>query len=46
MFFIRKNQQKTLKIEEEKKKTSDKHRCETKALAVRVDEEVRIFSFS
>ena len=43
MFFIRKKSRKNF---ENRKKTSGKHRCETKALAVRVDEEMRVFSFS
>ena len=43
MLFIRK---KSRKNSENRNKTLGKHRCGTKALAVRVDEEVRIFSFS
>ena len=43
MLFIRK---KSRKNSENRKKTPGKHRCETKALVVRVDEEVHVFSFS
>ena len=43
MLFIRKNKKKN---PENRKKTSGKHRCRTKALAIRVDEEMRVFSFS
>ena len=43
MFFIEKKKKKPLKIG---KKTSGKHRCGTKTLTIRVDEEVHVFSFS
>ena len=42
MLFIRKKSRKNF---ENRKKTSGKYRCGTKTLAVKVDKEVRVFSF-
>ena len=36
---------KSKKNPENRKKTSGKHRCGTKTLAIKVDKEVRVFSF-
>ena len=39
-------QKKSRKNSKNRNKNKGKHRCGTKTLAIRVDEEVRIFSFS